>query len=53
MDIVNPIPPRKPAPITCLKVSPEGNCVAFSFTDKYENNEIPIGFPKTSPAKIP
>ena len=34
IDIVNPMPPKIPAPKICFQFKSEGSCAAFIFTDK-------------------
>jgi len=53
IDMVNPMPPRNPAPITFRNSMGARSLAAFSQTDKYENKVMPRGFPIMSPAKIP
>ena len=53
MDMVNPIPPRKPAPMICLHDTSPGNWDKPSLTAKTLNRAIPSGLPKNKPAKMP
>ena len=53
MDIVNPMPPSKPAPTTCFQFMSEGSLQIPIATAKNTNKEMPKGLPITKPAKIP
>jgi len=53
IDIVNPIPAKKPTPIIFFQFKSSGNCVILNFTIKKVNNTMPNGFPITNPKIIP
>jgi len=53
MDMVNPMPPRKPAPMICLQNKSPGNWDKPNFTAKTLNKTMPSGLPKNNPAIIP
>lgn len=53
MDIVNPIPPRKPAPIICFQDTSLGSCDNPILTANALNRKMPSGFPTNKPTKIP
>lgn len=53
IDMVNPIPPRKETEMSCFQFDPLGSLQIPVLTKMAVNMTIPIGFPKTSPRKIP
>jgi hypothetical protein len=53
IDMVNPIPPRKETDISCFQFDPLGSLQIPILTKINVNRTIPIGFPKTSPKKMP
>ena len=53
IDIVKPIPPKKPAPIILFHFKSVGNAQSPKPTPINEKSQIPKGFPITSPTIIP
>ena len=53
MDMVNPMPPKKPAPIMCFQVRSAGNWDKPTLTASRLNSDMPSDFPANRPAKIP
>ncbi len=53
IDIVNPMPPRQPAPRICFQQTEDDNLDQPKETTKNENNIIPRGLPSTKPRIIP
>lgn len=53
MDIVKPMPARKPIPKTCFHFKPEGNAQMPMETATKLNKKTPKGLPIINPAKIP
>ena len=53
IDMVNPIPPRNETDIRFFQFDPLGSLQIFVLTKMNVNSTIPIGFPKTSPKKMP
>ena len=53
IDIVNPIPAKKPTPIICCQLLFSGSLLIFNFIDKNENKLIPKTLPKNNPKIIP
>lgn len=53
MDIVKPMPARKPIPKTCFHFKPDGNAQTPMDTAIKLNKKTPKGLPIISPAKIP
>lgn len=53
IDIVKPMPPKKPAPIIFFHFKSVGNTQSPRSTPINEKSQIPKGFPITSPAIIP
>ena len=53
MDIVKPMPPKRPAPIIFLHLKSDGNVHSPNPAPINENRKIPKGFPIISPAMIP
>ena len=53
IDIVKPIPAKKPIPIICVKFTMEDNLANLSFMAIYVNRVIPTDFPIIKPKEIP
>lgn len=53
IDIVKPIPPKKPAPIIFFHLKSEGRAQSPRLAAINEKSQIPNGFPITSPVMIP
>ena len=53
MDIVKPIPPKKPTPITDFQFRPSGSLQMPKLTATKVRTNIPKGFPTTKPRAIP
>ena len=53
IDIVNPIPLKKPAAMMCFQFTSPGNSDKPDFTAKKLNRTMPKGFPMNKPAKMP
>ena len=53
IDIVNPMPPKNPAPKICFHFKSDGNVQKPMDTAKNENKQIPNGLPITKPINIP
>ena len=53
IDIVNPIPARKPVALIIFQLTFSGKADTFNLTARYEKNTIPQGLPITSPRIIP
>ena len=53
IDMVNPIPPRNETEISCFQFEPLGSLQMPVLTKMNVKSVIPIGFPKTSPRKMP
>ena len=53
IDIVKPMPARKPIPKTCFHFKPDGKAHAPVDTARKLNKKTPNGFPAINPAKIP
>ena len=53
IDIVKPIPPKKPAPIIFFHFKSVGNTQSPKPTPINEKSQMPKGFPITSPSIIP
>lgn len=53
IDMVNPIPPKKLAPIICFHFKSDGKAQIPTNTAENENKQIPKGFPMTKPINTP
>lgn len=53
IDIVNPIPPKKPAAMICFQSTSSGNSDKPILTAKKLNKAMPKGLPTSNPAKMP
>ena len=53
IDIVNPIPPRIPAPTICPQFKSDGKRHRPIATARKHNNVTPNGLPKIKPAMLP
>ena len=53
MDIVNPMPPSNPTPITWFQLMPFGNVHNPNVTEIKLKRKIPSGLPRINPERIP
>src|SRR5690606_41176485 len=53
IDIVNPIPAKKPTPKICPHDEPSGKELILNLVQIYDTNNIPTGFPRSKPNAIP
>ena len=53
IDIVNPMPPKNPAPSMFFHFKSLGKVQSPNPTPINEKSQIPIGFPKINPTRIP
>lgn len=53
MDMVKPMPPKKPTPISCFQFISSGSLQTPNITASRLKRNIPKGLPRKSPKKIP